>query len=80
MMHTDDDEPLDLYLCAGLVRGIVFTCLGCGARRLGPGRCGTEGCHSICQSFGIGGLCPCCNQPVAFRDLVGREMKLILAQ
>lgn len=80
MMRTNDEEPIAVYLSAGSASGIMFICTGCQARMLGTTHCGTKDCHSICEPRGIGGPCPCCAQPVAVRELVGREMKLILAQ
>lgn len=46
----------------------VYECDGCGARSLGIQRC--EECQKFTRAVGIGGLCPCCDEPVAVSELV----------
>jgi hypothetical protein len=45
----------------------VYECNGCGARSLGIQRC--EECLKFTRAVGIGGLCPCCYEPVAVSEL-----------
>jgi hypothetical protein len=53
----------------GVRRGelTVYECGGCGARRLGVQRC--EDCGTFAHSAGLGGACPCCDEPVTLADL-----------
>jgi hypothetical protein len=46
----------------------VYACPDCDARYLGTQYC-TE-CNRFCRRLGPGGLCPCCDEPVALRDLI----------
>ena len=46
----------------------VYYCPDCGTRYLGVQRC--EDCDRFCRRLGAGGLCPCCDEPVALKDLV----------
>ena len=45
----------------------VYECPACEARYLGQQRC--PDCGSFCRRVGSGGLCPHCDEPVAFADL-----------
>jgi hypothetical protein len=45
----------------------VYECPSCEQRYLGSRRC--EDCNSFCRRIGPGGLCPSCEEPVAFQDL-----------
>jgi hypothetical protein len=47
---------------------IVYECPMCGTRFLGQQRC--EECQQFCRRIGPGGLCPHCEEPVAFADLL----------
>ncbi len=51
----------------------VYECDGCGARALGDQRC-DDGCGTFMRRVGVGGLCPCCDEPVAVNELVGQEV------
>jgi hypothetical protein len=45
----------------------VYACPTCDARYLGEQRC--DECNTWCRRLGPGGLCPCCDEPVAISDL-----------
>jgi hypothetical protein len=45
----------------------VYICDTCDTRALGQQRC--EDCNTFMRAAGIGGLCPCCNEPVAVAEL-----------
>jgi hypothetical protein len=45
----------------------VYECASCGTPYLGQQRC--EECQQFCYRIGPGGLCPHCEEPVAFIDL-----------
>ena len=49
----------------------VYECENCGSRYLGIQRC--EDCNTWCRKLGPGGLCPCCDEPVAVSDLLAPE-------
>jgi len=44
----------------------------CAQRLLGEQRC--PDCTTFMRRVGIGGTCPCCQEPVAVTDLLGPEM------
>jgi hypothetical protein len=46
----------------------VYMCPNCEARYLGGQRC--DECNTWCRRLGPGGLCPCCDEPVALTDLL----------
>jgi len=46
----------------------VYACPSCEARYLGQQRC--DDCNTWCRRVGPGGLCPCCDEPVAVADLL----------
>jgi len=50
----------------------VYECGTCGGRALGEQRC--PDCTTFMRRVGIGGTCPCCQEPVAVTDLLGPEM------
>jgi len=54
---------------------IVYECGGCGERRLGEQRC--PDCNLWCQRIGPGGLCPCCDAPVALTELLAPDPPLV---
>ena len=45
----------------------VYYCPDCDTRYLGVQRC--EGCDRFCRRLGAGGICPCCDEPVALKEL-----------
>jgi hypothetical protein len=45
----------------------VYECPQCDTRYLGARRC--EECNLFCRRIGPGGLCPHCDEPVAYDDL-----------
>ena len=46
----------------------VYVCPDCDARYLGEQRC--DDCNTWCRRLGPGGLCPCCDEPIAITDLL----------
>ena len=50
----------------------VYECDACGTRALGEQRCAD--CTTFMRTVGIGGSCPCCDEPVAVAELVGEEV------
>ncbi len=48
--------------------GTVYECADCGTRQLGQQRC--EDCGVFMHRVGPGGLCPCCDEPVAYTELL----------
>ena len=46
----------------------VYQCPACDARYLGEQRC--HDCNTWCRRLGPGGLCPCCDEPIAITDLL----------
>ena len=69
-------RPLEVHLAHPFTKGTVFYCSTCQSRSFGVEHC--ETCDRNCRSLGIGGLCPCCDEPVAIQDLVGNQMTLLL--
>ena len=54
---------------AGRKRAItVYECDICGGRALGNQRCDYFG--TFMRAAGIGGLCPCCDEPVTIQELL----------
>ena len=49
----------------------VYECDNCGARALGEQRCAD--CTTFTRRVGIGGTCPCCDEPVAVTELLGDQ-------
>jgi len=45
----------------------VYECPSCEQRYYGIRRC--EECNLFCRRIGTGGLCPHCDEPVAYQDL-----------
>ena len=54
----------------------VYYCPSCHTKTLGDDHC--PACDRYRRSLGLGGLCPCCDQPVALQELLGGEMTLLL--
>lgn len=46
----------------------VYECDACGTRALGQQRC--DECGTFMRRVGLGGLCPCCDEPVAAAELI----------
>jgi hypothetical protein len=46
----------------------VYQCDDCGTRALGEQRCE---CGKFMRRAGIGGLCPCCDEPITIDELLG---------
>lgn len=50
----------------------IYACDRCGARALGEQLCAE--CRNPMRRVGLGGFCPCCNEPVAVEELLGQEV------
>ena len=50
----------------------IYECGSCGARSLGEQRC--DDCSTFMARVGLGGLCPCCDEPVAVDELLDQEV------
>jgi len=46
----------------------VYECDDCGARALGEQRC--EECRTFMRKIGVGGLSPCCGEPISVDELL----------
>lgn len=46
----------------------VYVCPSCDTRYLAQQRC--DECNTWCRRLGPGGLCPCCDEPIAVADLL----------
>ena len=46
----------------------VYECPNCDGRALGEQRC--EDCNTFMRSLGIGGISPCCGEPVSIDELL----------
>ena len=46
----------------------VYECDGCGARELGSQRC--DECGTFMRKIGVGGLSPCCGEPISVEELL----------
>jgi len=45
----------------------VYQCPTCDTRALGQQRC--DDCNTWTEAVGIGGLCPCCDEPITVTEL-----------
>jgi hypothetical protein len=45
----------------------LYQCPSCDTRTLGDQRC--DDCNTWMQAVGIGGLCPCCDEPIIVTEL-----------
>jgi hypothetical protein len=50
----------------------VYECNTCGRRAVGEQRC--TDCTTFMRSVGIGGSCPCCDEPIAIAELLAEEV------
>ena len=48
----------------------VYGCAICDGRALGRQRC--DDCGTFMHRLGLGGLCPCCDEPVTIDELLNR--------
>lgn len=46
----------------------VYECDACGIRAIGRQRC--DDCGAFMRRLGLGGICPCCDEPIAAAELV----------
>ncbi len=49
----------------------VYECPNCETRYLAEQRC--DECNTWCRRIGPGGLCPCCDEPIAISDLFNAD-------
>ena len=47
----------------------VYHCDSCDIRALGIQRC--QECNTFMRAIGLGGLCPSCDDPITFNELLG---------
>ena len=66
--RLDDQLPPPLPARVARKTRTVYECLECGTRLLGEQRC--EACGTFMRRVGVGGLCPCCDEPVAIDELL----------
>jgi hypothetical protein len=53
------------------VGGTVYQCPDCQSRLLGEQRC--EDCATCMARLGPGGICPCCDEPITFDELIAGQ-------
>ncbi len=46
----------------------VYACDACEARQIASQRC--DGCGTFMRRLGTGGLCPCCDEPITFDEIL----------
>lgn len=51
--------------------GTVYECPDCETRLLGEQRC--DDCGIFMRRLGPGGICPCCDEPIAFQELTDSQ-------
>ena len=49
----------------------VYECDACGERAVGAQRC--DGCSTFMRRVGLGGACPCCDEAITVRELLGPD-------
>ena len=69
--HTTQPAPLVVPATQQRRPITVYECATCGHRALGQQRC--DDCHTFMTRVGYGGLCPCCDEPVAVNELLDQE-------
>ena len=69
-----DARPVSLVVPTSQPRRpiTVYECDTCGARSLGQQHC--PDCATFMRKIGIGGHCPCCDEPITVGELVGQEV------
>ena len=66
--HQPDPTPTPIVPPPGHRRAVtVYECADCGARALGEQRC--TDCGTFMTRLGIGGRCPCCDEPVTLDEI-----------
>ena len=55
-----------------LLAHTIYACPSCDQRLLGERRC--DECNRFCQSLGLGGDCPHCDEPVLLTELLDLEV------
>ena len=67
-----DPAPAPVVPPAGQRRAVtVYECAECGVRTLGEQRC--EECGTFMTRLGIGGRCPCCDEPVSLEEITANR-------
>ncbi len=67
--HRAPDTPEVLPPPGQLRRShTVYECPSCDGRALGEQRC--EDCNTFMRSLGVGGLSPCCGEPLTIEELL----------
>ena len=52
----------------------IYQCPNCETRLLGTQRC--QDCGAFMTRIGYGGTCPCCDEPIAFNELLATEIAI----
>lgn len=65
--HPHDDQPTELAPARSRRVDTVYECDNCGLRLIGEQRC--DDCGTFMRRLGAGGLCPCCDEPIAASEL-----------
>ncbi len=65
--HQPAATPAQLPASRPAKTGTIYECGACGTRLLGAQRCD---CGTFMHRIGRGGLCPCCDEPVAVEELL----------
>lgn len=68
LRQKSDTPPVVLQVAVPRRTYTVYQCDSCDTRSLGEQRC--ENCGIFMRRIGFGGLCPCCEEPVAAIELV----------
>ena len=67
--HQNIDEHPGLPVMQPRKSSTVYECPSCEIRLLGEQRCE---CGTFMRRVGLGGLCPCCDEPITVEELIGR--------
>ena len=67
--HQPPEQP-DIVLPAHQPRSsrTIYQCTNCDTRALGEQRC--NDCGTFMNRLGLGGLCPCCDEPITIDELL----------
>lgn len=66
--HTNTARPEPLPPKGAKRAMTVYICDTCYTRSLGHQRC--DDCNTFMRAAGIGGLCPCCDEPITVEELI----------
>ena len=67
-----EPTPTPIVPPAGQRRAVtVYECADCGTRALGEQRC--QDCGIFMTRLGIGGRCPCCDEPITLDEITANR-------